>query len=193
MGISSRDADYSVFARRALADRADDSFVAILRLYYYYHPHTSMNTSKVLLVAVVAALVLAGVWFGTRRATPPPVTVPPVVEATYVNASADLVVVSSPLPGAAVPATVTVTGQARGTWYFEASFPLEVVAASGEQLVQMPVQAQGEWMTTNFVPFSAQVTLLGTYKGAAKIILHNDNPSGLPENEKSLTIPIVIQ
>ncbi len=152
-----------------------------------------MNTSKLLVILVVVGLVVAGVWFGTRRATPPLVTVPPTVEATYVNASADLVVVSSPLPGATVPAMFTVTGQARGTWYFEASFPLEVVSASGEQLVQMPVQAQGEWMTTNFVPFSAQITLPATYKGAAKIILRNDNPSGLPENEKRLTIPVVIQ
>ena len=150
-----------------------------------------MNRSKMLVILVVVGLVVAGVWFGTRRAAPPS-TVPPVVEVTYVNASADLVVVTSPLPGATVPATFTVTGQARGTWYFEASFPLEVTSASGEQLVQMPVQAQGEWMTTNFVPFSAQVTLPATYKGAAKIILHNDNPSGLPENEKSLTIPITV-
>ena len=151
-----------------------------------------MNTSKMFLILVVAALVIAGVWFGTHRVAPPSI-VPPVVEATYTNASADLVVVTSPLPGATVPATFTVTGQARGTWYFEASFPLEVVSATGEQLVQMPVQAQGEWMTTNFVPFSAQVTLPATYKGAVKIILHNDNPSRLQENEKSLTIPIVIQ
>ena len=151
-----------------------------------------MNTSKVLLVVAVAALVVAGVWFGTHRAAPPS-TVPPVVEASYTNASTDLVVVTSPPPGTTLGSTFTITGKARGTWYFEASFPLEVVSVTGTMLVQMPVQAQGEWMTTNFVPFSAQVTLPATYKGAAKIILHNDNPSGLPENEKSLTIPVVIQ
>ena len=151
-----------------------------------------MNT-KVLLVMAVVVLVIAGVWFGTRRAAPPPSAVPRAVEAIYTNASADLVAVTSPLPGATVPATFTFTGEARGTWYFEASFPLEVISASGAQLVQLPVQAQGEWMTTNFVPFSAEVTLPATYKGAATIILHNDNPSGLPENAKSLTILVVIQ
>lgn len=125
-----------------------------------------------------------------RTHTEPPVSTP---QAIYQNTSSDLIVVTSPLPGATIPATFTVTGQARGSWYFEASFPLEVVSATGEQLVRMPVQAEGEWMTTNFVPFSAQVTLPTTYKGAAILILHNDNPSGLPENEKSISIPIDIQ
>ena len=152
-----------------------------------------MNASKVVLIAVVAALVFAGLWYGTHAVTSPSADVPVAAVASYANASSDLVVVTSPLPGANVAATFTVTGQARGSWYFEASFPLQVISASGEKLVQMPVQAQGEWMTTNFVPFSAEVTLPATYKGAATIILNNDNPSGLPENEKSLTIPIIIQ
>ena len=47
-------------------------------------------------------------------------------------------------------------------------------------------------MTPNFVPFSFQVTI-PNYKGTATLILHNDNPSGLPENAASISIPVTIQ
>lgn len=157
---------------------------------------------KTFFIAVVVALVAfaAGVWYAREYSTPEPVTQntpPPVImptaQATYINASVDKIVVTAPLPGAIVGNTFAVSGKARGGWYFEASFPLNVLSLTGTRLVEMPVQAQGEWMTAEFVPFSAQVTILANYKGAATLVLKNDNPSGLPENDASISIPIVIQ
>lgn len=118
---------------------------------------------------------------------------PPTSQVTYQNANADKIVVNTPAPGATVPHTFTVVGKARGGWYFEASFPVEVRGAQNQILVQMPVQADGEWMTSEFVPFSEQVSVPQGYKGPATLILRNDNPSGLPENDASISIPIVIQ
>jgi hypothetical protein len=112
---------------------------------------------------------------------------------TYSNADANMIVVDAPIPGAAVGHTFTVSGKARGNWYFEANFPIEVRSATGTALVQLPVQAQGEWMTTEFVPFTVEVTLPAEYKGPATLILHNDNASGLPEHDRSVLIPIVVQ
>lgn len=117
----------------------------------------------------------------------------PVVKATYMNANADRIVVDTPLPGGTVGNTFTVSGKARGGWYFEASFPLSVVSSANAQLVEMPVQATGDWMTSEFVPFTASVSVPASYKGPATLILHNDNASGLPENDASISIPIVIQ
>ena len=114
-------------------------------------------------------------------------------KATYQNADADMVVVTNPQPGQAVGSTFAVSGSARGGWYFEASFPLEVLDASGTRLVIMPVQAQGEWMTSEFVPFSASVTLPSDYHGPATLILRNDNASGLPEHDRSISIPIIVK
>lgn len=159
----------------------------------------------ILTVILIAIAFGAGVWYaneydfslpvlndaGTATSTPqtPSVNTP---NATYHNATSDTIQVTSPLPGATVSSVFTVTGRARGSWYFEANFPLDVRSATGTVLVQSPVQAGGEWMTSNFVPFSVLVTVPAWYKGEAVLILHKDNASGLPEHDASMSIPIVI-
>ena len=163
------------------------------------------NSNWLYIVVIIIAVALFGGWYisnAKKEIIPPPVamTTPPVIatttvpRATYKNADADKIVVTAPLPGATVGNTFAVTGRARGGWYFEASFPLTVISATGTMLVQMPVQADGEWMTAAFVPFATTtVSVPAYYKGAATLILKNDNPSGLPENDASISIPIVIQ
>jgi len=114
---------------------------------------------------------------------------------TQSTASAALherVVVSEPASGASVSAAFTVKGEAPGNWFFEASFPIKVVDAQGSAIGQGIAQAAGEWMTTEQVPFSAEVTTAG-YSGPATLVLLRDNPSGLPENNDALEIPITIQ
>lgn len=101
--------------------------------------------------------------------------------------------IDSPLPGATVGRSFAVTGAARGPWYFEASFPVQVRGPNDEILASTYAQAQGEWMTTEFVPFTSTVTISGSYTGPAELLLLKDNPSGLPENDDSISIPIVIK
>lgn len=117
----------------------------------------------------------------------------PAPEPTYVNASADLIRVTNPTPGSVVGKPITVIGEARGTWYFEASFPIEVRDAQGDVLATSHADAQGEWMTENFVPFTATIEVPETYIGEAVLVLMNDNPSGLPENARSVSFPITIE
>src|SRR3989344_8677977 len=69
----------------------------------------------------------------------------------YTSASADLIKVESPVPGEAVGKNFSVEGVARGTWFFEASFPVVVLGKDGEVLVETYATANGEWMTENFV------------------------------------------
>jgi hypothetical protein len=45
-------------------------------------------------------------------------------------------------------------------------------------------------MTTNFVPFTAVITFTPATTATGTIVLEKDNPSGLPANDNSLTIPI---
>ena len=167
-----------------------------------------MKTIAIAALVAIAAFA-AGVWY-TREYAPAPVTeietetpstnnnstTTPVVtpKATYINASADKIVVDSPKPGEVVGNIFTIVGKARGGWYFEASFPIQVLSATSTVLKELPVQAQGEWMTANFVPFATTtVAVPAWYKGPATLVLKNDNPSGLPENDASISIPIVIQ
>jgi len=112
---------------------------------------------------------------------------------TYTNASANLVVVDLPSAGAVVGKTFSVVGKARGGWFFEASFPVEVLDKNGKRLAMAPAQAQGEWMTENFVPFKVDMTVPQTYIGPATLVLHKDNPSGLAENDASVSFPITIE
>lgn len=102
----------------------------------------------------------------------------------------DTVRVTAPLPESVVGSPLTVTGQARGTWYFEASFPVTVRDANDQLLGTGVAQAQGDWMTTEFVPFQATVNFSASSTPTGFVVLHKDNPSGLPENDAQVRIPI---
>ena len=160
----------------------------------------SSNAHWFLIIVVIIIVALLGGWYLANRHSTEDTTPTPsedtsaAVHIEYNNADSNLIQVLSPSAGATIASsTFVVSGKARGSWYFEASFPLEVVSATGTQLLQKSVQAGGDWMIADFVPFSATTTLPSWYHGPATLILHNDNPSGLPENEKSVSIPIVIQ
>jgi hypothetical protein len=101
-------------------------------------------------------------------------------------------------PGDFIFSPLTVKGEARGTWFFEASFPIVITDWDGKIIAQVPAQAQGEWMTNEYVPFVATLTFTKPTPGdpstnRGTIILQKDNPSGLPEHDDSLEIPIVFK
>jgi len=103
---------------------------------------------------------------------------------------ADLIQVDAPQAGAVVTSPLIVRGKARGTWYFEASFPVRLLDANGVELAVVPAQAQGDWMTTEFVPFEVTLTFAPPATKTGTLILQNDNPSGLPENAKEIRIKV---
>lgn len=100
----------------------------------------------------------------------------------------EIIVVETPKPNAVIKSPVTIKGKARGNWYFEASFPFRVVDAAGTVLAQVPVQAQGEWMTTEFVPFEMSVPFKQPTTTTGMLIFEKDNPSGLPQNAAEVRI-----
>lgn len=102
----------------------------------------------------------------------------------------DLIRVNSPRPNARVASPLTVRGEARGTWYFEADFPLELYDGRGNIILSTSTQAQGEWMTEDFVPFEKVLEFEAPETKTGLLILRRSNPSGLPENEAELRIPI---
>lgn len=112
---------------------------------------------------------------------------------TYTNSSADMIVVELPYPGAVTGKEFSVIGKARGTWFFEASFPIEVLDSNSKTLAIAIAQAEGDWMTQDFVPFKTTVKIPESYTGMATLVLKKDNPSGLPENDASISFPITIE
>ena len=103
------------------------------------------------------------------------------------------IILTSPLPGATVPHTFEIKGAVHGNWYFEASFPVAIEDAAGHVIAQLPAQAQGDWMTTDLVPFTASITLPDNASGTYAVVLKKDNPSGDPAKDESYQFPISVQ
>ncbi len=109
---------------------------------------------------------------------------------TYKNASTSMIVIDSPLPETTVGNSFVLTGKARGGWYFEASFPVQVLDSNNQILFQGVAQAQSDWMTSAFVPFKVTISLPNAYTGKMTMLIKNDNPSGLPEKDASLSFSL---
>lgn len=102
----------------------------------------------------------------------------------------DKIKVLSLLPDALVQSPLKVAGEARGTWYFEASFPVKLVDGNGQQLAAAPAQARGDWMTADFVPFEAVLNFDAPQTATGFLVLEKDNPSGLTQNAESFSVPV---
>jgi hypothetical protein len=103
------------------------------------------------------------------------------------------VIVNEPLVGALIGSPVTVQGTVTGGgWFFEASFPVKVLDSTGRVIGQSPAQAQPAeaWMSTGTVAFTALVTFTAPKTATGSIVLSKDNPSGLPANDQSFSIPV---
>lgn len=103
------------------------------------------------------------------------------------------ILVSFPKEGEKVGGEIFITGIAKGTWYFEGDFPIELVDSSGKVLVASYAKAQGEWMTEEYVPFSAFLKYPVDKKISAKLILKKDNSSDLDELDDQKEIPIILE
>lgn len=100
--------------------------------------------------------------------------------------------VDFPKPNDKIYSPLTVLGKARGTWFFEASFPVRLIDAKGNILTQGIAQAKADWMTENFIPFKSELIFIKPVgQTSGYLILKKDNPSGLPEYDDELKIPVI--
>ena len=127
---------------------------------------------------------------------PPPPVVPADIT-LHIAEKADLIKLNSPIPFGVVESGEILTGLARGPWYFEASFPVILTNWDGLIIAETYATAEGEWMTEDFVPFTATLEFTSPYNPGdpdfmkrGSLILQKDNPSGLPEHDNALEIPI---
>ena len=143
--------------------------------------------NKLMLWIIAFVVIVGGGFFVWKKAQGPAAVV-----------QSDMIRVTAPVANALITSPLTVTGEARGTWYFEASFPVaildanrtEILDASGYQVAVVPAQAQGEWMTENFVPFLATLDFTPPATDTGFVVFKKDNPSGLPEHDASVEVPV---
>jgi hypothetical protein len=129
---------------------------------------------------IVILIILAGsfMWWQDRQSA-------------KLNRYKDLVTLTSPTSGEYISSPVKIEGKARGTWFFEATFPIVIVDWEGLIIGQGIAQAQSDWMTMDYVPFLAEVIFTKpTVKNNGWIILRRDNPSGLSQNDDAFEVPI---
>lgn len=115
----------------------------------------------------------------------------PPVDVGNAQEKKDLIRVNSVAANDTVESPLTITGEARGTWYFEASFPVELLDADDNVLAQGVAQAQSDWMTEDFVPFTITLSFTPPASGTTgTLVLRKDNPSGDPSRDDALLIPV---
>ena len=144
---------------------------------------------------VIILLALGGALFllsNELKENEPEIILPPKKEGTQNNSEHELIQVSFPFSGEKIGGEINVTGIAKGNWYFEGEFPIELLTPEGKKLTGVPALAEGEWMREGFVPFSAKLRYPVNEETEAKLVLHRNNPSDLREQDAKIEIPVIL-
>lgn len=141
-------------------------------------------SDRATIVLLFIALAVFGFVFYTTRSSEDDVVKEP---AEQFDIKVDL-----PAQNQEVSSPLNISGRARGSWFFEASFPVKIIDENGETISEGTAQAAGDWMTEDLVIFHASLNYKAAEKKKAVLVLQNDNPSGLLENSKEFRVPIVL-
>jgi len=102
----------------------------------------------------------------------------------------DLIKIESPRPNATITSPLTIKGQARGSWFFEASFPVQLYDDNDKLIVSTPATTSAEWMTEDFIDYLVTLKFTKPSTKTGYLLLKKDNPSGLVENDDFLKVPV---
>lgn len=102
----------------------------------------------------------------------------------------DLIQVDLPKNDQIISSPVMIKGQARGTWFFEGDFPVILLNQAGKIMAINNARAQTDWMTEDFVRFASVFEFPTPTSTLGTLILKKDNPSGLPEHDAEVRIPV---
>lgn len=111
------------------------------------------------------------------------------------NVSNEQIIIENPESNQIISSPINLEGQVRGTWLFEATAPVVLVDWDGRIIAESFIQAEGNWMTENFVPFSGEIEFeepedLGDFSDRGTLIFRKANPSGLPENDDAIEVNV---
>lgn len=137
-------------------------------------------------VLVLAMSVLFGWFVGQNKCMVPQI----VTKLSLADFSSPNVRVITPKINQLITSPLDIQGEARGTWYFEASFPVKLLDNNGNEIALSVASAQGDWMTENFVPFKLNLVFSKPDTETGTLVLIKDNPSGLPQNDAQVSFPI---
>jgi hypothetical protein len=112
----------------------------------------------------------------------------------------DLIRVTHPQSKQMITSPLEIFGEARGPWFFEANFPVFLTDWDGKIIASHYAEAQGEWMTTEFVSFQSVLEFESPlhenapdFMRRGTLILSKSNASGLPEHDDALEITVYFE
>jgi len=107
----------------------------------------------------------------------------------------DKLVIDSLTPNETISSPVSVSGRARGGWFFEGSFPVEVYDSANKLLGSdainfRPKSTDDTWMTTEFVDFQGEIKFTQPKTIDGYLLFKKDNPSDMRELDESFKLPV---
>ncbi len=159
------------------------------------------NAHKLIIALLVALILLIG--FMVYKQYVQPVATAPTNTGTGGNTepkisgdTASLVSISI-APGSTITDGQVITGTLTGGYFFEANARASLLDADKNVMTTFPIAATSDWMTAGPVNFKMIVNYAvddtPIRKGPGYLSIHNDNPSGMPENDKYVDIPVIIE
>ena len=147
-----------------------------------------------LLFALILITILAVIIFFLQR---PSVLVTDIpmennMQSEIIGNKSDLISFSI-LPNTKVHGVLSYRGAIKGGYFFEGNILINILDLNKEILKASNATATADWMTSEPVDFEGNIDFTELPKGPVYIEIHNDNASGLPENDKFVLIPVLIE
>ena len=148
--------------------------------------------SKKILITIIIFLFLGTVIFFLLENTEDKIW-------TTAGGETDVIKLFSPKEEEIIGSPLIITGRARGTWFFEADFPVLLTNWDGLIIAETYARTQEDWMTNDYLPFEAEIIFespvfpeadQGHFSRRGYLILQKDNPAGLPQHDDALEISI---
>jgi hypothetical protein len=102
----------------------------------------------------------------------------------------NVVEIDTPRQNTLVVSPLTIQGRAKGIWFFEGSFPIDLVSKKGVPIASGVAQALGDSMVEGFVPFTAHIDFSVATTTPGLIVFKKDNPSGKSSLDASTSIEV---
>lgn len=109
--------------------------------------------------------------------------------------TADRVEIISPLAGSSVDSPIEIQTRLPGNWLFEASAPVVLTNRDGLIIAEGTITTPDDRMTTDLVVATGSISFEldpDSYSDQGYLILQKANPSGLPENDEAVEIPVLL-
>lgn len=153
----------------------------------------------IVIVGLFIALFLLGRLSDKETPAPEPIPETPTpTETALTSLKGVIIYVDAPLAESEITSPLTITGRAPGNWFFEASAPVTLTDWDGLIIAEGHLNAVGEWMTTDYVPFTGMLTFTtppctDTYCKRGSLILQKDNASGEPQFDDSVEMTVMFR